>query len=402
MMGEPVATPMNLEPPSRAVEIATSAGSLEVPVEREADAAVPVNRQPETDTRPQHWRVGTLRNVFPPENEIAVEDIGHFDCDIPTPFRNSSWVKNVPCPDNERWVVRLEARTMPFNPSLDAFLIKFPPRLTLAKDWTESQDAKIITRAFVNPRTRQTARFYVSGVIAGLEESSWGHFFHIRCDPENENLYNLFAEGVLTLKEAIENSGVESWHKTSEIAHCVPMESDEEEFFIRVRYGDSTELGTLEYDGVDSFLPARHDDPTIAIGATVRCAATMVREERLAVEYNDDSMSWAMVRVNILRGMRALTFTQGWLVDAAQVHRCYEAPATRKHSRRARSRRIESSDDEDDDPVAPACSQAGVKRQHRLISCGQSSAMPVNEDDGEDGDDESEPWKRTRAESPEY
>nr|GAT49878.1 predicted protein [Mycena chlorophos] len=96
--------------------------------------------------------------------------------------------------------------------------------------------------------------------------------------------------------------------------------------------GHERELqGSLEYVVHDGFLPAHEKAPPIALGATVRCVVTFVREDRLALEYADKSVGWAM----------------GWLLEAAQIQRCYVRSAIRK--RRSAVMRVDSSDDDNVD-----------------------------------------------------
>ncbi|KAF7313988.1 hypothetical protein HMN09_00557300 [Mycena chlorophos] len=220
----------------------------------------------------------------------------------------------------------------------------------MANDWTASDDGKRLTHAFLNVRTREVARIFVSGIIVGIEDNAWGRFLHLQWNEEAISLSNLLAECILTLKDAIEGSSPESFHKTTEMVYCTPMEAEEEDFVLRVRQTDETQVGMLEYDAVDGFLPAKSDDPPIAIGATVRCAVTLVREQRMAVEYADESTSWAM----------------GWLLDASQIHRCY-VKTGRKHRSRAAVWRIESSEDELEDSTPPPSTQRGLKRRGRPI-----------------------------------
>nr|GAT44300.1 predicted protein [Mycena chlorophos] len=215
---------------------------------------------------------------------------------------------------------------------LNDFLIKFPRRLRMAKDWTTRDNGNIITRTFVNGKTREAARIFVSGIIVGEESNHWGDFIHIRWEPGAEGLYTSFTEGILQLKQAIEETAPESWQKTTETAYCTPMASEEEDAFLRIRRTALTTLGCLEYDSAAGFLPAHENAPTIALGAAVRCVVTFIREERLAVEYEDDSSGWAMA----------------WLLDAAQINRCYVRTPMRKRPTRL-NMCIESSDEGDED-----------------------------------------------------
>ena len=47
---------------------------------------------------------------------------------------------------------------------------------------------------------------------------------------------------------------------------------------------------------MEGFGPVPAGAPCLEFGARVRCTVTFAREERVAVQYSDESIGWAMVR----------------------------------------------------------------------------------------------------------
>ncbi|KAF7302398.1 hypothetical protein HMN09_00873500 [Mycena chlorophos] len=276
--------------------------------------------------------------------------------------------------------------------SLTEFLLRVPPVLELSNGLTVDLEAGVDRHYFHEPGHSRQAVFYISGKIVGEESTTDGEFIILR-EPDGPGLYTAYREAVIRLQEHMagsqpsENLNVTGWTYSTAPKGSGPGPT------VRVRTTNDTELSSLQFDAGDGFAPGHKEDDCLAIGAHVRCAVRMFREDRVCVECEDGNV----------------VLTAHWVLDAEQVARCY----SRAERGRRAMKRVIHSDNEEEDDATPVAKRPCNRQPTANNDTDESDAEHEEESDGEeneeidaeavDNDDGRSEWSRVtqRSISPE-